>query len=329
MTNLLKIWHPERYQGRRNPSAYFEGWYFKLVDASGQHIMAVIPGVSFCQESGDSHAFIQIIDAMACTTHYFRYDIRSFSSLRNSFEIHIDDNIFSSSSIHLEVDQDRALLKGTVFFEEITAWPVTLLSPGIMGWFAYMPFMECYHGIVSLKHGLKGCVDFNGSHISFDGGIGYTEKDWGKSFPSAWIWIQSNHFEDAGVCLTTSVAKIPWLGKSFTGFIAGVQVGEKLYRFATYTGAVLEAVQVDENTVQIRISNTRNRLSIHGIRSKTGMLLSPKMGVMAKQIEESASAVVHICLSDKDNRIIFEGSGRNSGLEIMGDMSELTAGIKS
>ena len=43
--------------------------------------------------------------------------------------------------------------------------------------------------------------------------------------------------------MTLSVARIPWMGGSFVGFIAGVLVGEALYRFATYTGARLTAFQ--------------------------------------------------------------------------------------
>lgn len=323
MNGLAKLWHPERYQGVRNPKAYFEGWYFKLVDRSGDHIMAVIPGVSYCKAKGDSHAFIQIIDGIQCKSCYLKYDIQAFTTSGKGFEIRIGENIFSSELIHLNIDRDDVRLNGTVRFSSMNPWPVTLLSPGIMGWFAYVPFMECYHGIVSLKHNLQGSLSIDGSSISFDDGFGYAEKDWGKSFPSSWIWIQSNHFEDPTVWLTASVAKIPWLRKSFTGFIIGVSVRGRLYRFATYTGAHLEALLIDERTVQICLSDKKHSLVIHVTRSKAGKLLSPKMGVMANPIEESATAVVHIKLSDEKSRIIFEGMGKNSGLEVMGDMGEL------
>ena len=42
----------------------------------------------------------------------------------------------------------------------------------------------------------SGSLEINGAEISFEGGKGYIEKDWGRSMPSDWIWIQSNHFED-------------------------------------------------------------------------------------------------------------------------------------
>ncbi len=37
--------HPQRYQGARRDYPYFEGWYYKLIDASEEHRYAVIPGI--------------------------------------------------------------------------------------------------------------------------------------------------------------------------------------------------------------------------------------------------------------------------------------------
>ena len=48
----------------------------------------------------------------------------------------------------------------------------------IMGWYYKLPFMECYHGVVSLNHDLKGSLNLNNIHYHFDDGKGYIEKDW-------------------------------------------------------------------------------------------------------------------------------------------------------
>jgi hypothetical protein len=106
-----------------------------------------------------------------------------------------------------------------------------------MGWYAWVPFMECYHGIVSLDHEIQGALQVDGQRVDFSGGRGYIEKDWGPSFPSAWIWLQTNHFGVPGTSLTASIAVIPWMRSSFSGFIVGFLHGGRLYRLATYTGA--------------------------------------------------------------------------------------------
>ena len=51
-----------------------------------------------------------------------------------------------------------------------------------MGWYAWMPFMECYHGLVSLDHGIEGVLSAESDTVDMTGGRGYTEKDWGAAF---------------------------------------------------------------------------------------------------------------------------------------------------
>ena len=79
-----------------------------------------------------------------------------------------------------------------------------------MGWYAYVPTMECFHGILSMNHTLTGQLTLNNSKLNFDGGKGYIEKDWGRNFPKNWIWAQSNHFLDSELSVSISLATLPW-----------------------------------------------------------------------------------------------------------------------
>ena len=102
-----------------------------------------------------------------------------------------------------------------------------------MGWYAFIPFMECYHGVVSANHYTEGYANYKGQKINFNGGKGYIEKDRGISFPESWIWLQANTFADRDVSFFFSVAKIPWLGSSFPGFLCFVYINGNYYRFMT------------------------------------------------------------------------------------------------
>jgi len=82
-----------------------------------------------------------------------------------------------------------------------------------MGIFAYIPKMECSHGVVSMNHGLEGILKINGEEIDFTGGKGYIEKDWGTSFPKQYIWIQCNNFKNQTTRVFSSVADIPFMRK--------------------------------------------------------------------------------------------------------------------
>jgi tocopherol cyclase len=216
-------------------------------------------------------------------------------------------------------------LKGEIQLGELARWPVTLFSPGIMGWYSFVPFMECYHGVVSLDHSLGGTMDYNGRTISFDGGRGYIEKDWGRSFPSAYVWMQSNHFDSPGISLSASVAKIPWMGHWFRGFIVGFLHDSTLHRFTTYLGSRLSDVSIRETQVSFRVRNKTHVLAISAERKNSGVLHGPYERQMLKRVSESLDSVIRVRLSERNGKqkVIFEGAGEHAGVDVNGTIEEI------
>lgn len=310
-------WNPNMYHGWGRDNSYFEGWYFKIVDAAEQNVFAVIPGISKGLD-GRHHAFIQVLDGKACRASYHDFETADFCPSEKDFHLQLGANSFSSHHLQLSLPE----LKGRIDFQDSTPWPKMLGAPGIMGWYSFVPFMECYHGVVSLHHRLKGEMTVYGKPSDFNGGIGYIEKDWGVSFPRSWIWMQSNHFQrKEKVCLMASVAHIPWLGSYFIGYIVGFQWGEKLYRFATYTGAQMKAA-LGEKTVSLAFKDRRYRLEVTGEQAPGAKLASPITGNMTGKVNESMQGVLHVRFFEKE-KLAFEGTGRNAGLEIAGQVQEL------
>jgi tocopherol cyclase len=330
--DLRSIWKPALYHGRGQRPPFFEGWYFKLVDASERRRYAIIPGVFIGREPGSSHAFVQTLDGVTGRTVYHRFPFEAFQAARDEFDIRVGASRFRADRIELEIDRPEGSLRGELCFSGGTPWPVTLTSPGIMGPYALAPFMECYHGVLSFDHEISGTLTVDGGALDFHGGRGYIEKDWGQAFPKAWIWMQSNHFEWPGTCLTASVAIIPWLGGAFPGFIVGLWHGGRLYRFATYTGAALERLDVEDTHVTWRLSGrtgpdkTPHRLEIVAWRAKGGLLHSPERVAMLQRVLESLTARLDVrllALTGGQEQTLFEGTGRHAGLEIVGPIAEI------
>jgi tocopherol cyclase len=326
------ILNPDFYHGRGARPPFFEGWYFKLVDASETHRYAVIPGVFVGREPGSSHAFVQTLDGATGRTTYHRYPFEAFAAARDEFDIRVGPNRFRADRVLLEIDAPELRMRGELRFEGLTPWPVTLLAPGIMGWYAYVPFMECYHGVVSLDHRISGRLSVDGVELDFTGGRGYIEKDWGQAFPKAWAWMQSNHFGQPGSSLTASIAIIPWLRSAFPGFIAGLRHDGRLYRFATYTGAVTERLELTDTHVTWHMSGrtgarrSRHRLEIVARRAEGGLLHSPERVAMLQRVLESLTAHLDVRLlvvEGGQERIVFGGTGRHAGLEIVGPVDEI------
>ena len=312
--------NPAMYHGLGKKPPYFEGWYFKLVSADEQHRFAIIPGV-FVGEG--AHAFVQVLNGSNGNSTYHRFSISEFWASEDKFEVRIAGNTFTQESVSLNIDDELGQVIGKLVFDGITPWPVSKLSPGIMGWYAWVPKMECYHGVLSMDHKIYGSLGINGSSIDFSDGHGYIEKDWGQSFPSGYVWFQCNHFETPGSSLTASIALIPWLGSAFRGFIVGLWHQNQLYRFATYTGARTESLTITDNQVKWVIGDRLHRLEMTARRMEGGLLHAPTRSEMLQRVEETMLASVDVRLTSLAGEIIFAEHGRNTALEVNGNLDQL------
>ncbi|MDF2543196.1 MAG: hypothetical protein K0S47_2914 [Herbinix sp.] len=315
MYPFYRIFHPEVFQGRHKRRNYFEGWYYKLIDEKRKNALAIIPGVSFGKDGKHAHAFIQVLNSEN-QVNYIRYPISEFEFDQKEFRIRIGDNYFSKDSLSLKIHRKEIEIEGELLFNDIISLPKSLLRPGIMGIFSYIPYMECYHGLINMHHRIIGKLSILGDCIDFTKGYGYIEKDWGKSFPESWIWIQSNHFHGDDVTLMFSAAMIPWLTTSFPGFISFLRLGQEIYVFATYTGAHLKKLEYEGNQVNILLYDRRHILSLKAKHSTGGSLKAPKNGQMNRDIIESINGNVNVTLKDHHGNILYQGKGTNTGLEI-------------
>jgi hypothetical protein len=212
---IRNIWRPENFHYSHKLGRVadcFEGWYFKIVDPEGRYPLAVIPGVFL---GGDAHAFVQVLDGRRGQSWYHRYPIADFEASPVCFDVRIAGNRFRSDGFSLHIDpkgeSGGPAIRGRLELGPWSRWPVTAVSPGVMGPYSFAPRMQCYHGILSLDHELRGALVADDRTLSFDGGRGYLEKDWGQGFPLGYVWTQSNHFDRDGICVTASVATVPWV----------------------------------------------------------------------------------------------------------------------
>lgn len=324
------IWDPGRFQDGRRQRGYFEGWYLKCVGEGGAHPIAVIPGVSLDRDGTDSHAFVQLIQTGGRTA-YWEYPMDEFRFSTEGFEIEIGPNSFSDSMMTLDLAGEAGQVHGHVGFDAWSPWPVRPLSPGIMGWYRFVPFMETYHGVLSMDHGLAGSLVIDGDTHTFDAGRGYIEKDWGRSFPSAWIWAQTNHFGPGGTAspgtsVSISVARIPWLGGSFVGYIVGLLHGGELYAFTTYNGAKVRSFSLRDGRAAITLARRDVELEVLVEGAHPGKLRSPVLGAMDGVVWESLEAHVDVRLR-RGGQTLFEGRGQHAGVELMDDRGDLAAGL--
>ena len=311
----MKIYTPQVFQGSLKKKNYFEGWYFKHVSKDLKHVLAFIPGIALTKNN--KHAFIQIINGITGQTHVVNYPIDAFNFKKNEFNVTVGNSNFTQNKIELNIDEHDLKIEGELSYLNIVSYPSTLFSPGIMGWYSFVPFMECKHGIGSMLHNLSGKIEFNNEIINFDNGTGYIEKDWGTSFPESWIWLHCNTFDIPDCSFTFSVAKIPWLGSFFIGHICFLYVNGEFHLFATYNKSKITHLGFHDPILEIEMINRTHRLKVRAKQNGSGNLKAPVTGEMSRIIKESVDSEIEITLMNKKSEKQVSLTGSRAGLEIM------------
>ncbi|HLP05161.1 MAG TPA: tocopherol cyclase family protein [Paludibacter sp.] len=311
----MKIFKPELFQGNLSSENYFEGWYFKHVSRNLDNVYSFIPGVSL--NPRNPHAFIQVINGVSGSTQYIEYPLSAFRHDKRILKIQIGESEFTRDKIVLDIHAPEIKISGQLVYSAAIRYPASFFSPGIMGWYSFIPFMECKHAVVSVSHRIDGSLLVNNRLVSFSGGKGYVEKDWGRSFPESWIWLHSNNFQHSDACVMMSIAKIPWLGSFFPGLIAFLYVDGRFYCFCTYNKSEIVQLDYDGQILQIVLRNQRNELVLKATLNKSGILLAPVSGKMERHIKESIDSEVEVALTDLHGNEIYHDTAARTGLEVI------------
>ena len=283
-----------------NKKSYFQGWYFK--NQTNNYSISFIPGINI-NKNGDKYAFIQIITEYK--SYNINYDYNDFSISKDKLTIKIKDSIFSLKGIIVNIKNKDINIKGKLSYSNITP-----IKGDIMGPFAYFPFMECVHGVLSLNHKVNGSLYINNKEIRFIDAKGYIETDSGKSFPKNYLWVQSNYFIKKNASVMVSIADIPFLGFEFKGCIAVVYYGGKEYRLATYNG--VKIISYSEKGLIIKRGPYRLDVEIKELSPQS--LLAPSGGEMVRTIYENIACKAIFKFYDR-NKLLFNLESEKASFE--------------
>ncbi len=149
---------------------WFYGWYFKC--QSDAQTLAVIPAVH--QTGRNRTCSIQIITKKQSWT----VSLPGEAFRRRGRTISIGRNRFGERGIRLAVCAPGLKAEGRLKFG-----PLSPIKYSIMGPFSLIPFLECRHSILSMKHTVQGNVRINGETYYFKRAQGYWGETEGGPFP--------------------------------------------------------------------------------------------------------------------------------------------------
>lgn len=321
--------NPDIYHGFNKKGPFFEGWYFKITTADGLSF-AFIPGVFILLDINESYSFIQVFDGTTSTINFVKYPFKAFTASRKSFDVFVLENYFSNEEIILDIKDSSVKCSGKILIKSKQKWPDNIINPGSMGFYNYLTFMECYTQVCALSGKIEGSITLNEQVYDLDGGKIYIEKNWGKSFPSSYIWCQCNYFQEQSLSVTCSIGHIPMPYGSFIGFIIGLYYQNKLIKFTSINRSEL-SIDFADNSIIITAKNSSYTLMYKSSynTAEFAMLYAPSGTSMLPTARETLTGTAKLIL--KDNRtdsIILENYGIGAGVEFAGDYLSLQKSLK-
>lgn len=328
---MIKDRNPDIYHGRNKKPVYFEGWYFKIVQVNTGLTYCFIPGEFRSHKEENSHSFIQILNGDKNSFTYVKYNKDEFKASNINFKLKVGDSYFSSNKIIININQKDENIHGTLYFNDIIKWPDNMINPGSMGFYNYLHFMQCYSQVCVIDGTLVGTLEINGKLIDFTGGKLYIEKNWGQAFPYSYIWLQSNNFKKGNGSVTCSIGHIPFPIKSFTGFLIGLYVNGRLYKFTTMNRS---SIFINPGNHEITIKAFHKNYALKMVASykeDTFMdLYAPHNGQMVPIAHESLCGTLVLTLFDTKRRaILYHDKCSSAGIEFSKNYAELIMKINS
>lgn len=319
------IKNPDIYHGSNKKHNFFEGWYFKIVHPYRNITYCFIPGIFLSNKKEYSHSFVQVLNGHENNFKYLTYRTSDFKASSSKFDVRVGNNHFSLNRIEININEQGEKIHGNLELSNIIKWPDTLINPGSMGFYNYLSFMQCYSHVCAIDGCIKGSLNVNGENIDFTGGKVYIEKNWGKAFPYSYIWIQGNSFNSSSGAVTASIGHVPMPFTSFTGFLIGININNKFYKFTTINKSRL-FTKFEEESIILEARNKYYLLKLRGLyKEKNFMnLLAPREDKMVPIASETLQGRLEVILHDKNtNRIIFNDSCYEAGIEFSGNYNEL------
>lgn len=276
---------------------FFEGWYFK--EQSAELTIAFIPEVSY-DEKGTPSGSLQIV--LPDRSYYYTYKNPINMNLNRTMFIVMEKNVFTDACIHIDIEESDLKIKGDIYFDDAAGRAFNVMGP-----LSVFP-LPCKHGILSMEQRLSGSLEIDGKVYDFDGGKGYLETDYGKSFPERYMWSQCNWFGRTNCQIAVAAATIPLGPFPIMGTFACINYEGQRYKLATYKGAEVE--KIGEKGFKI----TQGPYIFEGRRQggQAIELKSPEMGKMESATREYLACNMEYRLRKRGVEIFYVRSSRGS-----------------
>lgn len=188
------------------------------------------------------------------------------------------------------------------------------------GWLSFLPIFEPGWQIL-MAHGLAtGWIEWRGQRYEFSQVPAYSEKNWGRSFPQKWFWINCNSFEDTvGLAITAGGGRRKVLWQTEEVAMIGIHYRDRFYEFVPWNARVTWQIQ-PWGDWQMQATNSDYQITIAGTTDVAGTMVStPTERGLVMCCRDTLQGRLTIDLATRSGDRIVTASSINAGLEVGGD----------
>ncbi len=188
------------------------------------------------------------------------------------------------------------------------------------GLLSFLPIFEPGWQIL-MAHGLAtGWIEWRGERYNFNNTPAYSEKNWGRSFPEKWFWLNCNSFTDTvGLAITAGGGRRKVLWNTEEVAMIGIHYRDRFYEFVPWNSQIHWQIQ-PWGEWRMQATNPDFQIELTGTTDLAGTMVStPTESGLVMCCRDTLKGRLSIELSTRRGDRIIKASSINAGLEIGGD----------
>jgi tocopherol cyclase len=323
-------------------SRFFEGWYYRVIlpeiKQSFGFMYSIDDPLGNRLHSGGAVQILGIDDQYFWRTFP---DVNGFWASQTKLELgHWGKNSLKTKPCLLSSEKftqfiqegyqaTDTLNQGTIYdpssqqtcqwcyeIKPIYGWGKQQATAGLL---SYLPIFDPGWQIL-MAHGLAtGWINWKGQMFHFKDAPAYSEKNWGRSFPQKWFWLNSNYFNDyPDLAITAVGSKRRVLGMTEDVGLIGIHYQGKFYEFVPWNAQIHWKIE-PWGQWEMTGDSEQYHVKIMGNTDKMGNWVRvPTEEGLGFHCRDTTQGNLQIILKSKNSTLLLNAFTEMGGLEIGG-----------
>jgi len=323
---LAQVPPHSQYHWNHGSGRFFEGWYYRVtlpeINQSFAFMYAIDDPQGNTSFSGGSVQVLGIDDQQIWRTLPNTQDFRADRDRLWLEHWGLDSGYAASDRHNQGKINDPVTGKSCSWdyeIESIETWGDRARPSATMGWLSYLPVFEPGWQILLARGWASGSINWCGENYKFDRAPTYIEKNWGRSFPQQWFWLQCNAFlehEDLSITCAGGIREV--LGNLTNVAMVGIHHDGEFYNFMPENSEIHCDISA-WGEWRIQAINDLAQVQVIGTTADRGTkIMVPTATGLKFCCLDTAKGTIRLSLRTRSGKKLVIASSNNAALEVGG-----------